>query len=284
MDNYLPKISVVTPSFNQGQFLDQTMNSVLGQDYSNVEYIVVDGGSTDNSVEIIKKYADRLAYWVSEKDRGQTHAINKGLEKSTGDVLCYLNSDDQLLPHVLSDVAEYFVAHGDVDCVYGCTIMIDQNGSELLARHEIPFDYNILLYGIGYIQQPSTFWRRSVYEAIGPFQEDLQFNMDYEYWIRMASNGFRMEYVDKFLSLYRLHNKSKSVVRSTLIRKERKQIRKAFYKGRGFELFYGLIFPLYNIFLRFKRQAIKIFKYGRFEFLPGHLIFWFLRDIKKQYE
>src|SRR5688572_6274864 len=127
------KISIVTPSFNQGQFIEETVLSVLNQNYPNLEYIVIDGGSTDQTVEVIRRYEDRLAYWASEKDRGQVHAINKGLAKSTGDIFAFINSDDVYLPETFAAVAEYFDAHPEAEWVCGDTIMFgDGHPTELI--------------------------------------------------------------------------------------------------------------------------------------------------------
>src|SRR6266576_1298377 len=120
-----PKISIVTPSFNQGRFLEETILSVLNQNYPNLEYIIIDGGSTDETVDVIRRYEDRLAYWVSEKDRGQVHAINKGIEKTTGDLFGFINSDDLYLPGTFSAVAEYFESHPQAEWVCGDTIMFE---------------------------------------------------------------------------------------------------------------------------------------------------------------
>ncbi len=283
MMNYSPKISIVTPSFNQSRFLEETIKSVVEQSYQNIEYIIIDGGSTDNSCEIIKKYEHKLKYWVSEPDKGQTNAINKGLKLATGDIFFYLNSDDLLLPGTLRYVADYFLNNPDTDCLYGCTIMIDQNGKELLKRHDNPFDYNILLYGINYIQQPSTFWRKKVTERIGLFDEDLHFNMDYEYWIRMGYDGLQLNYTETFLSKYRLHTNSKSVLNSNIIQEERKIIRRKYSKIYIYEKIDYIIFPIINLAMRIKRQLIKIFIHKHIEIIPGNLIYWYFKKIKKQF-
>ena len=130
-----PKISIITPSYNQGQFLEQTILSILSQDYPNLEYIIMDGGSSDNSVEIIRKHEDNLTYWVSEPDKGQSDAINKGFQRATGDILTWLNSDDYYLPGTLHTVAEYFTQHPDVECIYGDLQVVASNGDLLYVRN-----------------------------------------------------------------------------------------------------------------------------------------------------
>jgi len=210
--NTYPRITVVTPSYNQAQFLEQTIHSVLQQGYPNLEYIIIDGGSTDNSIEIIKKYEKYLAYWVSEKDRGQTHAINKGFEKSTGDVLAYLNSDDLYVPNTLKTIGTYFQQNHHHNFVYGNVQIINENGNVVKNKKQPPFDYIMgCMIGFGLlIDQPSAFWRREVYKSIGPFNEELQFNMDEEYWSRV-SQKFQMIHLDKYLAKVRWHNNSKTV-------------------------------------------------------------------------
>lgn len=281
---FKPKVSVVTPSFNQGNFIEQTILSVLNQDYSNIEYIVIDGGSKDSTVDVIKKYERKIKYWISEKDNGQTDAINKGLKLATGDILCYLNSDDLLLPGAISFVVDLFQERPEVDIIYGCTKMVDQNRNILLERHDNDFDFSMLLYGINYIQQPSTFWKLRVTQAIGYFDESLHYNMDYEYWLRAAYNKNRFKYVDVFLSEYRLHLSSKSVMNSKDIYKERRLIRRKYSKIPFYNYLDGLFFPILNGVFRIKRQVVKILKHGHVELVPGKFLYWYFKKIKKQYK
>ena len=185
----LPKITVVVPSYNQGGFLESTLRSVLDQEYPNLELIVMDGGSTDNSVEIIKKYADRIAYWVSEKDDGQTDALARGFSVSTGDIQCWLNSDDLHESGVLRKVAAYFQDHPDVDAVFGSTIWIDANDRPLRTHHEMPFVRFIWLYTYNYIPGMSMFWRRQVYERVGGLDPSFNLAMDADLWSRISRVG-----------------------------------------------------------------------------------------------
>ena len=207
----LPKISIVTPSFNQGKFLEQTINSVLGQGYPNLEYIVIDGGSTDNSVEIIRKYEKSLSYWVSEPDRGQTQAINKGLKKATGDILAYLNSDDLYLPGALNKVAEFLSTHPDIGLVYGDCEIVDQEGRLITRRRELSFDYPMgCMIGFGIIiPQPSAFFTRRTFEKVGYFNEEFHNSMDSEYWFRIARMS-KVTHVPQFFSQFRIHPASKT--------------------------------------------------------------------------
>lgn len=203
--NQPPKITVVTPSYNQGAYLEQTILSVLGQDYPNLEYFVVDGGSTDESVEVIKRYESRLAWWVSEKDRGQSHAINKGFARATGDIVCWLNSDDFYLPGVLTKVAQFLAAD---DFIYGDCLSFSQTGRRCLINR--PPAHDPALLGLtDYIVQPSSFWRRSLWEKTGSLNEDVHYAFDWEWYLRAQKLGtFRK--CDVIFSAYRFHEAHKS--------------------------------------------------------------------------
>src|SRR5687768_8922387 len=154
------KLSIVTPSYNQGRFLEETILSVLKQGYEPLEYIVIDGGSTDESVSIIKRYEDRLAYWESEKDRGQVHAINKGLAKTTGDIIAYINSDDVYLPGAFTAVADYFEQNPDCQWLCGDTIMFGTGHKSELVRARVPRSAAQCLAWAYRSPQPGMFWRR----------------------------------------------------------------------------------------------------------------------------
>jgi glycosyltransferase involved in cell wall biosynthesis len=206
-----PRISVITPSYNQGEFIERTLQSVLSQDYSDLEYIVVDGGSTDGAVDIVRRYRDRLAWFVSEPDRGQSHAINKGLAKATGDILCWLNSDDCFAPGALHAVGECFAQRSDVKVVVGHTVRITlpAGGREQL-RGRFAGRVRMLLPWQPYeLHQPSIFWRREVFERIGNLNEDLHYAMDFEYWLRIADH-FRFTHMDRVLSETHFHARAKT--------------------------------------------------------------------------
>jgi glycosyltransferase involved in cell wall biosynthesis len=211
-----PRISIITPSFNQARFLEQTISSVICQNYPNLEYIVIDGGSTDGSVDVIKKFQDRIAYWVSEKDRGQAHAINKGLQRATGDIIAYLNSDDYYLEGSLARVAERFSSHSEVDLVYGRCRVVDENGNKIgerfgsISRYEEILDVWDVWWATRNFVQPEVFWTKRIGEKIGPFREDLFWVMDYDYWLRMLRAGCRVSAVDVELAAFRLQPEQKS--------------------------------------------------------------------------
>lgn len=208
--NY-PKITVVTPSYNQGQFLEETILSVIGQGYPNLEYIIMDGGSTDNSVEIIKKYEDYITYWVSEKDAGQSNAINKGFERATGDILAWLNSDDMYMPGVLNYIAQKITDVKQMSIHFGNCIHIEERESQLKTYGSDVSKYHKLsLELFDYIIQPSTFWTKTAWDKVGTLREDLHFVFDWEWFLRAKKNNVLFVPNNKAISLYRIHSQHKS--------------------------------------------------------------------------
>ena len=208
MDN-LPLVSIVTPSYNQGRFLRRTIDSVLSQDYPRVEYFVIDGGSTDESVDILRSYGDRF-FWLAERDRGQTDAINKGLRQSRGDVVAYLNSDDVLLPGAITSAVERLRAHPEWDLVYGNAYHIDEADVVLGEYPTAPFSFDRLLQDCC-ICQPAAFWRRGLLDRVGLFDDSLHYAMDYEYWMRLDRAGAILVQVPDFLACTRVHERTKTL-------------------------------------------------------------------------
>ncbi len=210
-DMSLPKISVITPSFNQGSFLEQTIRSVLLQNYPNLEFIIVDGGSSDESVEIIRRYEIWLADWSSEKDRGQSHAINKGLAKATGEILCWLNSDDYFLPGALLTVGRTLAADSGKVAIVGHCLKVNNDGSPpSLLRGRYQGRQRLLEFWKGYeMHQPAIFWRREVFEQTGWLDESLHLTMDFDYWTRVAQR-FDFTNVDRVLACANFHEAAKT--------------------------------------------------------------------------
>lgn len=208
MADHMPKISIITPSYNQGRFIEETISSVLGQNYGNLEFIIIDGGSTDNSVDIIRRYADRLAYWVSEKDRGQTHAINKGFERATGDVITWLNSDDLYCDGTLAKVGAYFAEHPDCMWLCGNILFMDEDGGGINRKRPLysPF---ILRYGNASVYQPNIFLRRTLLDEVGFPREDFHTIMDQEWFCRVAERH-APHIIDQDFAKFRWHKDSKS--------------------------------------------------------------------------
>jgi glycosyltransferase involved in cell wall biosynthesis len=217
------RLTVVTPSLNQGEFLGRTLQSILDQGYPELELIVIDGGSTDESVDILSRYADRLAYWVSEPDRGQAHAINKGIARATGDVVAYINSDDYYLPQAFETVMPLFddpavswvtgacrfeYPDGTVKTIWRPSPPVGRRHHWVLARWSVP--------------QPSSFWRRDVFEQFGGFREDMHYVFDTEFILRVALRGVLPETVDRELAVRFLHDEAKSADRERFEREARR--------------------------------------------------------------
>lgn len=217
-----PKISIVTPSLNQGKFIEETIRSVLLQGYPNLEYIIIDGGSTDDSVQIIKKYEKWLCYWVSECDKGQAQAINKGFKMASGDIVAWLNSDDFYEKSIMSIVANYLCLHNDADFIYGDLNCIDRNGKTNNIFEPSNFNLIQLLY-YDFIPQQSCFWRHSVLEDMGLLAESYNYIMDYEYWLRCAIKKSFL-YVPVALANSRSHIASKSIAEPLEFLKESVQM------------------------------------------------------------
>lgn len=221
-----PRISLVTPSFGQGRFIEETLHSVFYQNYANLEYFVQDGGSSDNTVEIVKMHEHQLAGWASEPDDGQSHAINKGFERTTGDLMGWLNSDDLLLPNTLHKVAKFFADHPEVDVVYGNRVLIDENGLEI-GRWILPGHSDFVLSWADYVPQETLFWRRSIWErAGGCIDQSFRFAMDWDLLIRFREAGATFAHIPEFMGAFRIHQQQKtSAVISELGFKEMDRIR-----------------------------------------------------------
>lgn len=205
-------VSIITPSYNQAPYLEQTIQSVLGQDYPRIEYIVVDGASTDNSFDIIKKYNDRLAYWISEKDSGQAEAINKGFTRAKGEILGWLNSDDYYLPSTISAVVKCFEENPDVVMAYGDMLAVDGNGQTMnVLKYKQLSLQDLLCFQI--IGQPSVFFRRSALEKTGPLDTSFHFMLDHHLWIRLAQQG-KILHVPQVWSAARYHAQAKNRARA----------------------------------------------------------------------
>jgi len=203
------KISIVTPSFNQGHFLEETILSVLNQRYPNLEYIIIDGGSTDQSVDVIRRYEKHLAYWVSEKDRGQVHAINKGLQRTTGDIFAFLNSDDVYLPGTFSAVAQYFDAHPESEWVCGDTVMFGEGCQTNLVRANVPKSAAQCLSWAYRAPQPGHFWKRNLVQD--GFDEAWPYDFDHDMYVRLLLAGHKCSHIALPFAAYRLHPVSKTV-------------------------------------------------------------------------
>lgn len=204
----MPLVSIITPSFNQASYLEQTIQSVLDQDHADIEYLVIDGGSTDGSVDIIKKYVPRLAYWVSEKDAGQADAINKGMARAKGDIVAWLNSDDYYLPGTISAAVKAFDENPDVVLVYADMLAVDEHGQTFntLRYRQLTLEELLCFQIIG---QPGVFMRRAAFEKVGGLDLSYHFMLDHHLWIRIAAQG-RILHIPQTWSAARYHPAAKN--------------------------------------------------------------------------
>lgn len=223
----LPVVSIVTPSYNQVSFLEETILSVLKQDYPNIEYIIVDGGSDDGSLDIIKKYENRLAYWVSEKDRGQTNALIKGFARATGKYLGWLCSDDILEPSMVSISVDYHLRYPGIGLTYGDRIRIDAKGNIYSSERFPAFRHCYIRWGFS-IPQETTLFRRDVYDSVGGLDESLKMAMDFDLWCKI-SNVFELLHIPAYLGRFRVHASNKSSIFTNQIRQT------GFYEGNPAE-------------------------------------------------
>jgi glycosyltransferase involved in cell wall biosynthesis len=205
-----PLVSIVTPSFNQAAYLEAAMQSVFDQDYSPIEYIVIDGGSTDGSRQLIERHASKLAYWVSGPDRGQTDAINKGFAEAAGIYLAWLNADDRLKPGAVGEAVTFLEAHPEVGLVYGDADYIDSQGRVVGRFPAAQTDYAHLRRGYVHIPQQAAFWRAELWRQVGPLDPSFNFAMDYDLWVRLA-RASQLRYLPRPWAEFRLHAGSKTL-------------------------------------------------------------------------
>jgi glycosyltransferase involved in cell wall biosynthesis len=222
----LPTLSIITPSFNQAAYLEQTILSVLQQNYEALEFIIIDGGSTDESVALIRRYEDRLAYWVSEPDRGQAHAINKGLAHATGDIVAYLNSDDIYFPGAFAAVISYFQQHPDCQWLCGDTLKFGELHEDIQSVAIVPRSAAHCLSWAYDAPQPGMFWKRELLRD--GFAERWRYCFDHEFYVRLLLAGYHCEHLPTRLAGYRLHPASKTVAESDLFGGEFDEIAKIY--------------------------------------------------------
>jgi glycosyltransferase involved in cell wall biosynthesis len=203
-------ISIVTPSYNQAKYLEATIQSVLGQKGVDLEYIIMDGGSTDGSVDIIRKYDKELAHWISEPDQGQTDAINKGFSLAKGDFLAWINSDDTYEPGAFKEAVDFLNSHPEVGLVYGATHFINAEGNVIGEFPAAQTDFRRLRQGYVHIPQQAAFFRASLWRQVGPLDPSFYFAMDYDLWVRLAALT-KLVYIPKPWANFRLHGDAKTI-------------------------------------------------------------------------
>lgn len=269
-DSSWPKISIVTPSFNQAEFLERTILSVLNQNYPNLEYIIIDGGSTDGSVEIIKKYERYLTFWVSEKDEGQADAINKGFKKSNGEILGWINSDDTYERNALYAIAMCFLHNPDVSFVYGDAKIIDSDDNVIYEHKSVPANTRSLIYDGCNLNQASAFWKRDAFFDCGMLNKNLVCAMEYELFYKIFSTK-KVKHIRRVIANLRIHPLTKSIQLLNVLAKERTEIIKSHIPGypankRLWKIIYALrryYFyiiqgDIYHLFIRLpKKLGIK---------------------------
>ncbi len=204
-------ISIVTPSFNQADYIEQTIQSVLSQDYPHIEYLIVDGGSSDGTIDIIKKYETQLAWWVSEQDKGQTDAINKGFARAKGDILAWINSDDTYEPGAFAAAVKYLRTHPEVGMVYGDCNYINETGNVIGRFNSAQTNYRLLRRGYTHIPQQTMFFRAELWKQAGPLDPSFYFAMDYDLWTRIAART-EIKYLPQTWANFRLHTSGKSIL------------------------------------------------------------------------
>jgi glycosyltransferase involved in cell wall biosynthesis len=240
-----PRITVITPSFNQARYLESTILSVITQGYPNLEYIIIDGGSTDGSVDIIKRYASELAYWISESDNGQSHAINKGLNMATGDWICWQNSDDIFYPSAFFKIAEIIKKSPEVDFIIGDIHLIDEGGNILRDVRYVKPTYRSLLAEGMVLTNQSAFWRKDLQNKVGLFDQNLHYGFDYEWFLRLLAVGKCAVHIPVIMGALRLHEETKTSKCRSMFNIEYAQI----LEGRSLFKLAKIIFKIRRLFL-----------------------------------
>jgi glycosyltransferase involved in cell wall biosynthesis len=227
----LPRISIITPSFNQGKFIETNILSVMNQNYSNFEHIIIDGGSTNDTLGILKKYKHII--WISEKDKGQSDAFNKGLKMASGDIIGWLNSDDVYLPNIFNFVADKLTENPEVDVIYGNCLYIDENGRTIRKYYSRYFsERRLLTCCYCYIPPMAAFFRKTIFNTMNmPLDLKYNYSMDHDLFLRISLSGFKLMYINSFLASFRKHSESKTTFGIKEMRRESFDISRKYGKN-----------------------------------------------------
>jgi glycosyltransferase involved in cell wall biosynthesis len=264
----LPRVSIIIPSYNQGKFIERTILSVLNQSYANIELIIIDGGSADETIDIIKKYENKISYWVSEKDKGQSHALNKGVQKATGAYIGWINSDDIYFKETIKNCVDVLVNNPGFDVVFGNYVFIDESDKIIRTRKEIPFVFERYLWTnkCPHANVAGLFTKRC-FTDFGKIREDLNYALDYEFYVRLGYNRIKFKHIRKYLGAYRYHSQSKTISNTRPMIIETKMLMDQFCKN--YNMFSRLVLPPYY---RMTRYIGKLITGCYFSRKPQHLI------------
>lgn len=281
-----PRISIVTPSYNQGQFIEETIRSVLLQGYPNLEYIIIDGGSADNTVEIIKKYDPWIAYWVSERDNGQSHGLNKGFAKISGELVGWQNSDDYYRSNAFINVINHYMEFTQYDVFYGLTNNVDVNSKFIRSYPVTEFDIcNLLPYPN--ICNQSIFFKKNIFQDGNFIDESFCHAMDLEFFVRLGTNNYSFYFIQEILGYYRLHENSKGSTMNSICIEECYQIYKSIYlnKNSPKKLNDKALRSIYNLCIHcfaerrlseFRLKVQQLFTLSGFKVIDFHLVFKYI--------
>lgn len=256
----LPTIAIVTPSFQQGRFLESTLKSVVGQEYPRLEYAVQDGGSDDETVSVLGRYEGQLHHWASHPDHGQAHAINLGFRHVQGEIMAYLNSDDLLLPGALHYVADYFQRHPKVDVIYGHRVLIDEKDCEV-GRWILPRHDNDILGWVDFVPQETLFWRQRIWDKVGgAMDESFHFALDWDLLLRFRDAGARIVRVPRFLGAFRLHDAQKTSTQ--IATRGEEEIQKLRHRNFGRPVLHSEVGPAIKSYMRQHVLFRHLYRFG----------------------
>lgn len=256
----LPTISVIMPSFNQKKFIERSILSIVNQFYPKVELIIIDGGSTDGTVEVLEKYNKYIKYWVSEKDTGQSNAFNKGAKIATGELIGWQNSDDLYLYNCFWEVANEYMEHVKYDVYFSNMLLIDDNDNVITDIKYVPFSVDSLIYEGWNITNQSAFWSRDLFRKIGYFDEDLHYGMDFDWFVRVGLSGARFKYINKSWGAFRVYGGTKTdLIAGTVGKNDYEKI----YKKNNIVLKHKKVKRIISVI----RRVIYYIKYGDYSYV-----------------